>query len=269
MNKYLLPAAVLSAALLPAQQPKEAAGERGLVEAKAAYTALVAEYDAASAAYTAAMRALVQTDAYKKARADRDSKALSELRKSVTPVDRAGFVAKFQAGAEQYAGEGAIDYLVWLALNSRDNTATVAAVEALLDDHVNSAKLLPLAEGMRATARPLGDAEWRKACARIAEDSPHATVRAWAMYWPAYMTINGRGSSDEAKAEAQEALDTAEALAQGTDLADRIAAPRFQRENLQIGMEVPDIEGEDLDGVAFKLSDYRGKVVVLDFWGDW
>ena len=27
--------------------------------------------------------------------------------------------------------------------------------------------------------------------------------------------------------------------------------------------------GEDLNGVAFKLSDYRGKVVVLDFWGDW
>ena len=27
--------------------------------------------------------------------------------------------------------------------------------------------------------------------------------------------------------------------------------------------------GEDIDGVPFKLSEYRGKVVVLDFWGDW
>jgi peroxiredoxin len=34
-------------------------------------------------------------------------------------------------------------------------------------------------------------------------------------------------------------------------------------------MVAPDIESEDLDGVKFKLSDYRGKVVVLDFWGDW
>ena len=28
----------------------------------------------------------------------------------------------------------------------------------------------------------------------------------------------------------------------------------------------PDIEGEDQDGQRFKLSDYRGKVVLLDIW---
>ena len=61
----------------------------------------------------------------------------------------------------------------------------------------------------------------------------------------------------------------AEKLAPGTELADRIAAPRFQKERLQIGMEIPDIRGEDMDGVPFALSDYRGKVVVLDFWGFW
>ncbi len=36
-----------------------------------------------------------------------------------------------------------------------------------------------------------------------------------------------------------------------------------------IGEEAPEIEGVDLDGVEFKLSDYRGKVVMLDFYGDW
>lgn len=36
-----------------------------------------------------------------------------------------------------------------------------------------------------------------------------------------------------------------------------------------IGEEAPEIEGVDLEGVAFKLSDYRGKVVMLDFYGDW
>ena len=36
-----------------------------------------------------------------------------------------------------------------------------------------------------------------------------------------------------------------------------------------IGKVAPDIEGIDLGGSRFKLSDYEGKVVFLDFWGDW
>lgn len=36
-----------------------------------------------------------------------------------------------------------------------------------------------------------------------------------------------------------------------------------------VGDTAPDIEGTDVDGKAFKLSEYRGKVVMLDFWGDW
>jgi len=39
--------------------------------------------------------------------------------------------------------------------------------------------------------------------------------------------------------------------------------------DLEIGKVAPEIEAEDVYGVPFKLSDYRGKVVVLDFWGDW
>jgi hypothetical protein len=43
----------------------------------------------------------------------------------------------------------------------------------------------------------------------------------------------------------------------------------FETRHLAVGKPVPDIEGEDSDGKRFKLSDYRGKVVLLDFWGNW
>ncbi len=46
-------------------------------------------------------------------------------------------------------------------------------------------------------------------------------------------------------------------------------AELFEIRNLSVGKEAPDIEGEDLDAKKFKLSDYRGKVVLLDFWGHW
>jgi hypothetical protein len=39
--------------------------------------------------------------------------------------------------------------------------------------------------------------------------------------------------------------------------------------NLKVGKTAPEIVGEDIDGKMFKLSDYRGKVVLLDFWGHW
>jgi hypothetical protein len=37
----------------------------------------------------------------------------------------------------------------------------------------------------------------------------------------------------------------------------------------ELDMLAPEIKGQDLTGTTFKLSDYRGKVVLLDFWGDW
>jgi hypothetical protein len=38
---------------------------------------------------------------------------------------------------------------------------------------------------------------------------------------------------------------------------------------VQVGQLAPEIEGDDVDGKRFRLSDYRGKVVALDFWATW
>ena len=54
-----------------------------------------------------------------------------------------------------------------------------------------------------------------------------------------------------------------------TVLGKAAAAELFELRNLAVGKTVPDIEGEDTDGKKFKLSDYRGKVVVIVFWGTW
>ncbi|MHC4449715.1 MAG: hypothetical protein ACYS0E_06185 [Planctomycetota bacterium] len=54
-----------------------------------------------------------------------------------------------------------------------------------------------------------------------------------------------------------------------TTVGKRAEGSLFEARNLVVGKEAPDIEGEDIEGVAFKLSDYRGKVIFLDFWGDW
>jgi hypothetical protein len=52
----------------------------------------------------------------------------------------------------------------------------------------------------------------------------------------------------------------------GDTVAERAKAELFGIRNLSVGQEAPDIEGEDQDGKRFKPSDYRGKVVLLDFW---
>lgn len=52
-------------------------------------------------------------------------------------------------------------------------------------------------------------------------------------------------------------------------LGERAGRVLFEIAHLGVGKPAPEIEGEDIDGVTFKLSDYRGKVVLLDFWGDW
>lgn len=37
----------------------------------------------------------------------------------------------------------------------------------------------------------------------------------------------------------------------------------------EVGKMAQDIRGIDADGQPFQLSDYRGKVVLLDFWASW
>jgi hypothetical protein len=55
-------------------------------------------------------------------------------------------------------------------------------------------------------------------------------------------------------------------LPDGGTLAEKAEAELFEFRHLRVGKQAPDIEGADQEGRRFKLSDYRGKVVLLDFW---
>jgi thiol-disulfide isomerase/thioredoxin len=52
-------------------------------------------------------------------------------------------------------------------------------------------------------------------------------------------------------------------------LADRASAELLGRHDLAIGKLAPEIEGRDQEGRPFRLSDYRGNVVLLTFSGNW
>ena len=56
--------------------------------------------------------------------------------------------------------------------------------------------------------------------------------------------------------------------AAGGTVGEKAKSALFEIRHLGLGKETQDIEGEDQDGKRFKLSDYRGKVVLLDFWSE-
>ena len=45
--------------------------------------------------------------------------------------------------------------------------------------------------------------------------------------------------------------------------APRVSGPA---DGIRVGAAAPEIEGVDADNKTFRLSDYRGKVVLLTFW---
>ena len=82
------------------------------------------------------------------------------------------------------------------------------------------------------------------------------------------------GDAKKLNAEAEKLFETVAEKYADVKVYNRPLGPQakgelFEMRHLAIGKTAPEIEAEDLDSVKFKLSDYRGKVVLLDFWGNW
>jgi peroxiredoxin len=69
--------------------------------------------------------------------------------------------------------------------------------------------------------------------------------------------------------EAQAVTGYLAALPRSSELRDAAGKTQFMMDALSVGKVAPEITGRDLNGVPFSLSDYRGKVVLLTFSGDW
>ena len=111
---------------------------------------------------------------------------------------------------------------------------------------------------------------------RIIAESPHARVQGETGFYLARWLRHNKPKTHEAEIIAllKRAVATCKDV-QGTfpyrdrSLSEVADAELFQIKFLQVGRKAPDISREDVAGVAFKLSDYRGKVILLDFWGHW
>ena len=227
--------------LLPASTP---AGQ---------YEALVNEYQKAQQEFSSA---------YTAAKTDEEREKLS----SKYPQPKA-YLRRFLELAQKHPKDPvAFDALAWVVTNDRYGEKINETLEILLRDHVESEKLGPVAQALvYSSAR-----EPAKILEGIVEKNPHREVKGVATFT---LGLVQKGQAKEPEAEklfeqVVEKFGDVQDGFRGT-LAAAARGQLYEIQNLGIGKVAPEIQGEDVEGKSFKLSDYRGKVVVIDFWGDW
>lgn len=180
-----------------------------------------------------------------------------------------------------------------------EDAARAPAFALLLRDHVRSDKLGPLCQRVSYGFCK----EYETFLRTVLAKSPHKHVQAAAclslghflnnrlqrlelcaerpdlakefegLYGKGYLADLRRQDPDKAVKEIEAVFEQAAEkygggvkLPDGDVVAERAKAELFGVRHLRVGKAAPNIEGEDQDGKRFELSEYRGKVVLLDFW---
>jgi hypothetical protein len=185
--------------------------------------------------------------------------------------------------------------LVFPERSSEDAAAWVVAL--LLRDHVRSEKLGPIAQRMsyglrreygtllRAVLEKNPDREVRgTACLALAQfsnslllkldilaDRPELAGRYERLLGKEHFDELRRQDRARAGKEVEALFEKAAAEYDDVKLHDGTVGAKARSElheirRLAAGRPAPEIEGVDQDGKRFRLSDYRGKAVLLDFW---
>jgi hypothetical protein len=213
----------------------------------------------------------------------------------------AQFAERFFEFEEQYRDDpAAVSALAWVLKNRRTSPDAVRAIEIIEAHHLENDALGPLCVSLARVRSTAGERLLRA----ILEKNTHADVQAQACYWLAYLLEDQQRIAGEFRKQPELAdrmlqyygkeygghlssLDPAEldqeleavyetmvdsyahVAIDDESMGEIAERALFRIRNLSIGCVAPEIEGEDMHGETFKLSDYRGKVVVITFWGFW
>ena len=227
-------------------------------DATVTYPGLVKEFEAAVKTWRDELRALSKTD-----------KAKAEALEKQHPV--IAFWPRFE---ELGASDGRA--LLWM-LEEGDKlpgakSETVATksrlVAELLEKHASQPWAGTDLPRVLARQRIWFDEEWVRAqLEALANASKSKEVSASAL-----AALVGRltgKSAAPAELERARAIEARLASEFAETSAAKAAAEKNAGAKYEKGGVPDDFEATDTDGVKFKLSDYRGKVVLLDFWGFW
>lgn len=212
-----------------------------------------------------------QSEFYERLQKISDPAEVQRLLRAENPL--AAFIERFRELAFDAAGtETGVSAWIWVGNLCLDNERVDEAREALdvlLADHLDSPQWAEVAQNLRYNAARLGGTTAREVLAKVLAGSPHASVRAPAQFALAALLMESASAEDKARGRALfEEMPAKYADVEG-GWGERARGMLFELDRLQVGMLAPDFEAVDADGVAWKLSDYRGKVVIVDFWGFW
>ncbi|MGI8924867.1 MAG: peroxiredoxin family protein [Fimbriimonadales bacterium] len=164
------------------------------------------------------------------------------------------------------AAEDALVFAAELGAHARNPDAVARAVEALITENSDSSKLLNASMYIIYSGTPTDKA--LKLLSRVEHFSNDDETKSGAVMLRVgtfYKGYDGTGDRDRARMVMTRMI----GQYPKTKAAARAKAAIFAMDNLVVGATAPDFRATDQDGVAFNLSDYRGKVTVVVFWGFW
>jgi hypothetical protein len=170
----------------------------------------------------------------------------------------------------------ALEALVWIAFKTSGPRAD-KALRMLLTDHAQDPGIASLCAQITSINSPQAETLLRAVLAR----NPSRGAKGQAALALGQM-LKRKAEKADSQERSEAMFKEAEALLErvGRDfpslelLGSRSIGAEAKHElnelrHFRIGKTAPEIAGEDIDGKPMKLTDFRGKVVVLDFWGDW